>query len=109
MSAYHQELASGKWSELTFAEQMGNIGSEVSRMIKWRKKNKEIAYRAFERMLELLDLTLAGLHEKYRLREVARARELLVGAWMSDSPESETELEGLNRYFFQFAILANSR
>lgn len=104
---YHQELSSGKWAELTFAEQMGNIGSEVNRMIKWRNKNKAIAEKAFERMLELIDLTLATLKGKYRLREIARARELLVSAWYSDSTDELKNLEQLNRYFFQFALLAN--
>jgi len=106
---YHQELSSDRWSELTLAEQLGNIGSEVNRMVNWRVKNRVIADRAFERMLELIDLTLTNLHDKYRLREIARARELLVSNWLVPVPESNIELSQLNKYFFQFALLANSK
>ncbi|HCR41961.1 TPA: hypothetical protein DIV45_01175 [Patescibacteria group bacterium] len=106
---YHQELSHGRWSELTLVEQLGNIGSEVSRMINWRDKDKDIAERAFERVLELIDFTLANLHNKYRLREIARSRELLVTHWIAGSPTSALELDRLNKYFFQFALLANSK
>lgn len=103
---FHQELASGRWAELTLAEQLGNIGSEVNRMITWRDKDKAIADKAFERMLELLDLTLANLHNEYRLREIARARALLVTNWLIPTSESNLELNQLNKYFLQFALLA---
>lgn len=103
---FHQELASGRWSQFTLAEQLGNIGSEVNRMINWRDKDKAIADKAFKRMLELLDLTLANLHNEYRLREIARARELLVSNWLISNSESKLELNQLNKYFFQFALLA---
>ncbi len=29
----HKELASGRWAQLSFVEQMGNIGSEVERAL----------------------------------------------------------------------------
>jgi len=103
---FHQELSSGRWSELTLAQQLGNVGSEVSRMINWRDKDKIIADKAFERMLELIDLTLANLHDKYRLREIARARELLVTNWLTSKSGNNLELSQLNKYFFQFALLA---
>jgi hypothetical protein len=54
---YSEDFAA-KWAELPLVEKMGNIGSEVSRMVKWRDKNRATADRAFERMLELIDLTL---------------------------------------------------
>jgi hypothetical protein len=31
----HRELAAGRWWELSIAEQLGNIGSEVSRAVRW--------------------------------------------------------------------------
>lgn len=106
---YHQELSSGRWAELSLAEQLGNVGSEVNRMINWRDRDRAIADRAFERMLELIDLTLANLHDKYRLREIARTRELLVSNWLSSSLEANFELNQLNKYFLQFALLAGSK
>jgi hypothetical protein len=44
VSYQHRGLAEGRWAEFSFVEQMANVGSEVE--------------RAFERSLELLDLTL---------------------------------------------------
>lgn len=106
---FHQELSSGKWSELSLAQQLGNVGSEVNRMINWRDKDKVIANGAFERALELIDLTLASLRGKYRLREVARARELLVSDWLLTDLDDNLGLNRLNKYFLQFALLANSK
>jgi len=37
----HRDLAAGRWKELGLSEQMGNIGSEVHRALKWREKNPE--------------------------------------------------------------------
>lgn len=55
----HQQLASGRWRELSFFEQMANVGSEVERAIKWKNKNNtDFSRQAFERALELLDLTI---------------------------------------------------
>ena len=42
MTYQHQEMAAGRWQALTFAEQMGNIRSEVSRAVK--AKNDETRY-----------------------------------------------------------------
>lgn len=56
---YHKKLAAGRWKELSFEEQMGNIGSEVGRSFNWFKQgDKERFNRAFEMALELFDLTL---------------------------------------------------
>ena len=51
----HQELAAGGWSRLSLAEQLGNVGTEVGRMRRWRGKDERLAAGAFERALELLD------------------------------------------------------
>ncbi len=77
----HQDLAAGGWFQLSLAEQLGNVGSELSRALKWRDRNPQIAQRAVERVLELMDLTLADPRHRTsvaRLREIARAREVLV-------------------------------
>jgi len=103
--SYHSDTLAQKWSKLTLAEQLGNIGSEVNRMINWRHKDKAIADRAFERMLELVDLTLTNLHNKYRLREIARSRELLVSSWLENNASADSNLDYLNKYFLQFALL----
>jgi acyl-CoA hydrolase len=60
---------------------------------------------AFERALELLDLTLADPRWRGRLRELARAREVLCDA-ADGGREYGATLADLDRYFLDFALLA---
>jgi hypothetical protein len=104
----HQELAAGRWSRLSLAEQLGNVGAEVGRMRRWRGKDERLAAGAFERALELLDLTLADSRWRGRLREIARARELLCDAALGGRDYGAT-LEDLDQYFLEFALAARCR
>ena len=101
----HRELATGRWAQLSLAEQLGNVGSEVGRMRRWWKRDERLMQGAFERALELLDLTLADPRWRDRLREIARARELLCDA-AAGGGEYGTTLEDLDRYFLAFAVAA---
>lgn len=59
MNYQHKQLAQGRWYQLSFVEQMANIGSEVERALNWKAKDNILyCQQAFERVLELLDLTL---------------------------------------------------
>ena len=81
MDAQHRDLAAGRWWALSLSEQLGNVGSEISRAIRWTSRNPDTAQAALYRALELLDLTLADprwLQARHRLREIARAREVVV-------------------------------
>jgi len=61
---YHKELADGRWQELSFVQQMANVGSELERAIKWKNKNKpERSQLAFFRALELMDFTITDKEE----------------------------------------------
>ncbi|MEK7161334.1 MAG: hypothetical protein AAB729_01435 [Patescibacteria group bacterium] len=110
MNSQHQNLSAGTWLQLSLPEQLGNVGSEFGRALNWKKKNQPVYFqKAFDRMLELLDLTIndprwrkTGIKELCRLREVACA-ELLDHKELSGNPES------LNKYFLQFATLARSK
>lgn len=104
---HHRELAAGRWHTLPLADQLGNVGSEVSRMRGAKGRDETAQGRAFERALELLDLTLADPRWRHRLREIARARELLCDA-ASGGGEYGTRLEDLDRYFLAFARLARA-
>lgn len=76
----HQDLGAGRWQTLSLAEQLGNIGSEVSRALRWRERNADLARGALHRALELFDLTLADprhVAAPPRLREIASAREVV--------------------------------
>ena len=106
MTHQHRELASGRWNELSLVEQLGHAGSEVERALKWREKdNPDYCKRAFERALELLDLTLACPAHRHRLREIARTREILVDFFHGENQFSTTG-ESLSAYFLRFACAA---
>lgn len=100
----HKELASGRWQQLSLIEQMANIGSEVHRMISWREKNAQYSRAAFERALELLDLTLADPKNRYRLKEICRVREALVDFNLDN--EYSTTAESWEKYFYAFNYAA---
>lgn len=79
MNYQHKDLALGRWSQLSFLEQMANIGSEVERALNWRiKNNVDYARKAFERALELIDLTLENEKNYAHLQEITRMREAIV-------------------------------
>lgn len=101
----HPDLAAGRWRTFTLAEQLGNVGSEVSRALRWRGKNPKLHDGAMVRALELLDLTIGDPRWRRRLKELTRARELLCDAWLGGK-EYGSDLEGLDRYFFRFALVA---
>ena len=103
--AHHPGLAAGGWQRLTLVEQLANVGTEVGRMIRWRDRDEARTAAAFERALELLDLTLADSRWRGRLKEIARARELLCDA-EAGGTEYGTTLEGLDRYFLAFSLAA---
>ena len=106
MKYQHQELASGRWDQLSFFEQMANVGSEVSRTISWRVKNVEYSEKAFERALELLDLTISDSKNKGRLRELVRVREALADYFVFDNTyESSDDL--WQKYFYSFNYAAS--
>jgi len=106
MSYQHNDLAAGRWSQLTFLEQMANIGSEVERALNWRAKHHAAyAQRAFERALELMDFTLGSVQSSTRLKELARARETIVDFFWGANHYGSTEALWRS-YFSHFTYAA---
>lgn len=106
MAPIHQKLASGTWVKLSLAEQLGNIGSEVARVIHWQAAGDETEKeRALERALELLDLTLADPSLGSRTSELARLREALCDVFFGKR-EHGISMESLEDYFLPFALRA---
>ncbi|MBU3965345.1 hypothetical protein KKG29_03660 [Patescibacteria group bacterium] len=106
MNYQHKQLAQGRWLELTFAEQLANVGSEVERTILWKNKNNfDYSDRAFERALELLDLTVQDAKNKSRLKEILRLREALVDYFLFDNQFSSSD-ELWRKYFHPFNFAA---
>ena len=87
---------------------MANIGSEVERALNWQAKNNvEYSQKAFERVLELLDLTLDGTTAPARFKELARAREAIADYFVGTNQFKSTEASW-RRYFLPFAYAARS-
>jgi hypothetical protein len=104
----HRDLAAGRWWELSLVEQLGHIGSEVSRAVRWQSRNPELARGALYRALELFDLTLADRRyrqSRARLREIARAREV-VADFLAGPNQYGSTAPSLQKYFDAFAVAA---
>ncbi len=88
---------------MTLLEQMANIGSEVERALNWKAKNNaERSQKAYERALDLLDITLDCPYSGARFKEVARVREVVVDFFHGGNSFGSSE-DSLRRYFLQFA------
>lgn len=106
MSIHHPTLADGRWSSMPIVEQLANIGSEVERTLGWKAKGQTEKCRlAFDRALELFDLTLASTRNVARLREVARARDEFCDLVL-ETGEYATDEATVRRYYLQFALSA---
>jgi hypothetical protein len=87
-------------------EQLANVGSEIERTMRWRQKGKiQYGRRAFERALELLDLTIADEKHRSRLRELTRLRETLADYFWFDNRYGSSD-ESWRRYFHAFTHAA---
>ena len=105
MAYIHNELASGRWQTLNLSEQMGNIGSEISRAIKWRGKNDKFYSNAVFRAIELLDLTISDKRWVKGVKEITRAKEVFCDSVFGQN-QYKTTLEDLDYYFTKFALAA---
>ncbi len=106
MSYQHKGLAAGRWNHLSFFEQMANIGSEVERALKWKTKhNSDYCQQAFERALELMDLTLDSVRGFTRLKELTRLREAIVDYFSGSNEFASTEASW-RKYFSNFTYAA---
>ena len=107
MTHQHVSLAAGRWQRLPLVEQLANIGSDVARAHRWQYKDSQLCEQAFVRALELLDLTIGDARWKGRRKELTRVRELLCDAMLGGN-EYGSDLAGLDRYFYHFAVAARA-
>ena len=104
----HTSLENGRWAEMSFPQQMANIGSETSRIYRALEAGKEArAESAFARFQELIDLTVkygraeaSPILRSAMLEELCRFRELYCKAFLE---RNLTELAAFNRYLDHFA------
>jgi len=85
------------------AEQLANIGSEVSRAVRWQGRDGKIFWSAVERALELFSLTMSDSRWHQRLKEITRLHEVFCDAVLGGK-EYQSRLEEIERYFFYFAL-----
>lgn len=98
------------WTKMSLAEQLGNVGSEFDRAIRWKqKKQTHLARNAAQRTLEQLDRTLSdNRYAGHARREIARLREEICRELFSDELDIESARQ-LQRYFMAFAMAARKR
>jgi len=101
----HKGLTVKQWFSKSIFEQMANIGSEVERTIKWRDRDQKYSRMAFERCLELIDLTASDPKNRNRLGEILRSREVLVDYFMGENTYRSTDKLWKN-YFYCFTYAA---
>ena len=102
----HSDEARLDWGNHPITYQMGNIGSEVSRSLKWTTKgNAKRASAAIDRALELFDFTIAANRgNPARLREVLIAREEFCDYFFG-SNSWHTDHAQMQRYYDGFAMM----
>lgn len=106
----HKELADGRWFTFSIFEQLGNVGSEFERAATaFQRGNQERFEKAFERMLELLDLTVEDPKWRTggRLRELLRLREEVCDVFHGNEVFG-TSIETLKKHFLYFGIAARA-
>ena len=94
---------------MSLAEQMLNIGSEVSRANRWKNKGDlEHCHRAADRALELVSLTIDAQRGKHDLCEFCRLYEVLADFYYGDN-YYQTDPAKLQRSFdiFYYAKTTN--
>ena len=102
----HSEETRRDWPTRSIAYQMGNIGSEVSRALKWTEKgNKQRADKAIDRALELFDFTIvANVKNHARLTEILKAREEFCDYFFGQNT-CRTTAQQLQKYYDGFVMM----
>jgi hypothetical protein len=109
LTPYHAELSAGRWQGYPLVEQLANVGSEIERALSWAGKgNETYSSRAFERGLELLELTIADPKHRGRLRELTRLREVLLDYFFGEN-EFGSSPQSWHSYFHPYGVAVSIR
>ncbi len=110
MTYLHGDCIAEEWLTMSLEDQLGNIGSEYERALRWKEKGqKQMFENALARMLELFNLTIGDKRwHGPRLKELCRAREVSLSE-LFDDKEFSGNPESLKKYFLQFAGLARKK
>lgn len=104
---HHKDLTREHWFKFSLMIQLANVGCDIDRAILARNQGDEESSRyAFERAMELLDLTIEDPKNRGpRLRELTRTREALKDYFLCDN-EYQTTDQQWHDYFYQFGWAA---
>lgn len=93
-----------KWHAMSLAQQLGNVGSDFERALRWKQKGQtQLFDKAASRTLEQLDLTLSDKRwQGLRRQEIARLREETTRSLFTDDDNNPA---GLQKYFLSMATL----
>ena len=105
----HSAEARKDWQTRPITYQMGNIGSEISRSLKWTEKgNQARADKAIDRALELFDFTIeANVKNHARLTEILKAREEFCDYFFNNN-SYRTDPAKMQKYYDGFVIMEQS-
>lgn len=103
----HKDLTLERWFRFSLFEQLANVGCDVSRIIRAKKQGDlKLSSLAFERALELLDLTITDpKNHGARRKELLRVREALIDYFMYDNEYHSTDALW-ESYFWDFSYAA---
>ncbi len=106
MHEAHKNLSAGRWYVFTPMQQLGNIGSEVERTLRAQEKGDHDRFQyAFERTLELIDMTIADPKWRKRLKEILRIREVFCDYFFGSNRYSITPAL-LRKDFLNYGVAA---
>lgn len=103
---FHQESTHREWRHRSISFQLASIGAEFGRSMK--EKVRGVSFDeslAFERMIELIDLTIEDPKNFNRLSELCKLRECLCD-FLVGSNTWQSSAEYFEKYFLDFALEA---
>jgi len=106
MNFQHKDLKD-RWLLFSFPHQMLNIGSEVSRALNWKDKDKIISENSFFRALELIFFTIESLQKNNdlnKIKELCLSKEVLYDYFFGNN-EYDSNPDNLMKYYNDFITL----
>lgn len=84
---HHRNLSESRWRDFGFDRQVLMVANELNRAgHSLERSDPEEARVSYERALELIQLTLCVARGASRLRELARAKEVIAGLYLEENP-----------------------
>jgi len=97
---YKEEMEKN-WFEIPLVEQLANIGMEVLRAIKWKKRDEKYFNKAIEKAINLIDLTKNDPKNRKRVKEICRLKEVLIDYFWGKNEYKSTD-QAWEKYFNSF-------